>query len=142
VARTDSTAVKALLRNGSEGGDYDDVHSPDLTYHIRVANSFVTRVNTCATAKGYSLTSDELTDLETAMAAHFYTKSDRVYQSKSTAGASGAFVLDPQNPEPYKSMAIEMDPSGCVSALLNRQRAAGFWLGRPPSEQTDYVDRD
>jgi hypothetical protein len=142
MARTDAATVKALLRNGSVGGDYDDTNNPDLTYHIRAANSFVNRVNTCATAKGYTLTSDELTDIETAVAAHFYTKSDRVYQSKSTMGASGAFVLDPQVPEPYKSLAMEMDPSGCVNALLNRQRVGGYWLGRPPSEQTDYVDRD
>ncbi len=142
MARTTSAEVVLVLRNGSLGGDYDDTNSPDLTPFITAANLFTTRVAECATRKGITLSTAELLAIETWMAAHFYTKSDRVYQSKSTAGASGAFVLDPVVPEPYKSAAMEMDPSGCVAALLSRQRAGGYWLGRPPSEQTDYVDRD
>lgn len=140
--RTTEALVKAVLRLGSQGGDYDDANNPSLTRYIAAANLIVDRVATCATDRDLDLTTAELTEIETWLAAHYYTKSDRVYSSRSTKSKSGQFVLDPKVPEPYKAAAIEMDASGCLAAILSRQRAGGFWLGKAPSEQTDYVDRD
>jgi hypothetical protein len=142
MARTTEALVKSVLRLGSQGGDYDDANNPSLTRPIAAANQFVTRAATCATNRGITLSSDELTEIETWMGAHFYTKMDRVYQSKSTNGASASFVLDPKVPEPYKAAAIEMDASGCVAALLAGNRARLSWVGKAPSEQTAYEDRD
>src|SRR5207249_294049 len=99
-------------------------------------------VSSCAAGKGLNLTTEELREVETWIAAHLYTKSDPVYTSRTTSAASGVFVRAPNNPEPYKDGAIAIDPSGCVNAALNQLRAGGFWLGKAPSEQTDYKDRD
>lgn len=136
MARTTVGAIKELLDI-----NYDTVNNPSLNPYLLMASAFVDRVIDCATEKGISLTTTEKELLERAMGAHFYTKTDPVYQSRSTLSASGSFVRDPKTPEPYKDMAISLDPSGCVAALLNRQTASGFWLGKNPSEQTDYEDR-
>jgi hypothetical protein len=44
----------------------------------------------------------------------------------------------------YGQTATRLDKSGCLAALATGERkvAGGVWLGRRPSEQTDYVDRD
>ena len=142
MARTTEALVKAVLRLGSQGGDYDDANNPSLTRYIAAANLLTTRVATCATNRGVTLSDDELTEIETWLGAHYYTKADRVYQSKSTNGASASFVLDPKNPEPYKAVALEIDISGCLAALLAGNRARLKWVGKVPSEQTAYEDRD
>jgi hypothetical protein len=145
VARTTSAAVKDVLRLGSLGGDYDDANEPSLTPYITAANLIVTRVNTCATARGRTLSAAELAEIETWLAAHFYVQSDQTYASKSTGGASASFhgqtgmYLESSR---YGQTAVSLDYSGCLSALGNRRTAAGYWLGRRPSEQTDYSERD
>lgn len=132
MARTDATAVQTLL-----GRNYDSRNSPDLTPYVDMATAFVDRVITCATAKGVTLSTAEAELIERNMAAHFYTRTDPLYQSKSTLSASGSYARG-KEVESYKANATEMDPSGCVNALLNRQRASMSWLGKADSEKLDW----
>lgn len=140
--RTTADAVKKVL---AAGGDYDAAREPELAPYIRAANLIVSRVNECATQYGETLTSSELRELEAWVAAHCYMCSDQGYTSRNTEGASGQFQgrtdmhLDGTK---YGQLAQTLDVSGCLTALGKQQRAFGAWLGRPPSEQTDYVDRD
>lgn len=105
--------------------------------HIQAASVVIDRVNTCASARGYTLTAAELTELERWLAAHFYVHRDPQYRSRKTSDASGEF--DTLN---YLETAKSLDPSGCLAAQMERNRAGGFWLGKPKSQQTSYSDRD
>jgi hypothetical protein len=144
MPRTDAELVKDVLRLGSEGGDYDDRNNPTLTPYITAANLLVTRVLTCATAKGVPLTDDEALVLETWLAAHGYALSDQPYAEKSTQRSKGVFQgrtgmrLEATK---YGQMALDLDPSGCLAAVTKKQTVGMSWLGRTPTEQTDYLDR-
>jgi len=137
--RATPAAVKEVL---AAGRDYDTDNMPNLAPYIRAANLIVDRVKTCASTRGKALTAAELTEIETWLAAFFYTRSDPIYQNKSTAGGGAGFVSDPVDPERYRAGAIALDHSGCLVSLLKNQRATAFWLGKPPSDQIAYVDRD
>lgn len=137
MGRTNSGAVQGIL-----GQDYDKVNAPSLLGYIDSATVIVDRVYTCALNKGITLTSTELELIERWTAAHLYTKSDPTYSSRSTQGRSGSFIRGKDEPEPYKDAAIGVDYSGCLNAILNRKFASATWVGLPPSEQTDYEDRD
>ncbi len=131
MPRTNDQLVKDLL-----GADYDPCRPLDV--FIRSAYSMMTRVIACATDKGVTISTEDRKLIETWLAAYLYTRSDRVYTSRSN-GASGSFA-DTANA--YMMQAIQLDPSGCLPAILNRNTASMDWLGKPPSEQIDYVDRD
>lgn len=134
--RTTPEVVQSIL-----GSDYDTANMPDLTPRIRAANLLVSRVATCASDKGVPLTTGELTEIEAWLAAWYYTKTDPVYLSRSTAGRSGAFVRGKEEPEPYKDGALALDPSGCLNALLNRRRAMVAWGGKVEADQIDVDQR-
>ena len=134
MARTTPSAVQDVL-----GGDYDGTTT--VTPFIDAANAVVSRVYTCAANKGITLSTVELELIERWLAAHFYTTSDPVYQSKNTSKAGASFVR-PKELEPYLDRAVLLDYSGCLKNILMRQTASLTWLGRPPSEQTDYIQRD
>lgn len=117
--------------------------STKLDRYIKGASLIVDRVVTCSANTDYELTDAEAKEIETWLAAHLYTKMDPTYSSRSTNGASGSFVRDPKIPEPFKDGALMLDPSGCLAiALKTVPKVSAGWMGRPPSEQTDYVDRD
>ncbi len=147
MARTTAAAVKLVLGDSSThaqgAGDYDG--SRDLTPFIDSASSIVDRVAACATNKGKTLSSTELELIERWLSAHLYMMSDQQYASKSTAGASASFratgglSLDGST---YGQTAKIVDHSGCLAAFDKRQTAQLVWLGKAPSDQTDYEDRD
>lgn len=142
MARTDSTQVAAVL---APGKDYDTTNAPSLTRFITAANLVVTRVNTCATAKGYSLSSDELTEMETWLAAHYYTRSDKPFAAKNELGAGGTYqgqTAKRLEASFYGQTALDLDPSGCLAAIANGVKASMAWGGKAPSDQIDYQDRD
>jgi hypothetical protein len=137
MARTTSTQVAAVLLN-----DYDNAAQPDLTPYIDSASSMVDAILNCASQRGLPLSSTQQEIVERWLSAYFYTRTDPIYASKTTAGASGNFVSDPElGPERYKQAAIQLDPSGCLNAFLNRRFATQAWLGKNPTSQIDYVDR-
>ncbi len=128
---------------GALGDDY--ACGRPLTIFIRMASSFVDRVVECATRKGFTHTATELKDLETLVAAHAYQASDPGYASKTTAGASASFLGQAGmkfDATRYGQLAQTMDASGCVAALGQRKTATMDWLGKPPSEQIPYDQRD
>jgi hypothetical protein len=120
------------------GDNWDGVAS--VMPYIATANLVVTRVNTCATAAGYTLTAEELEMMERWLACDFYTKMDPVYTSKSTLSASGSFMRGKE--EPYRMGALALDPSGCLKSILDSKQVSGFWAGKPASEQIPYNERD
>ena len=143
VARTNPNAVQTLLRSGAADSDYDGVSS--LTPHIDTANVIVTRVNTCAVSKGITLSSTELELIERWLAAHSYVMSDQTYASKKTGERSAVFhgktgmSLEATK---YGQMALTLDISGCLKAISRGIRQEVVWLGKAPSDQIDYSDRD
>jgi hypothetical protein len=134
MARTTTTAVQTLL-----GRNYDTRNLPSLDPYVEMATAFVDRVVICAAAKGIAITDAELELIERNMAAHYYTRTDPLYASKSTLSASGSYARG-KEVEVYKANAIELDPSGCVNALLGRKKASMSWLGKPKSEQMDWEE--
>ena len=134
MSRTRATQVEEIL-----GRNY--IPGVDLTPYIDVASAIVTRVNTCAVAKGYTLTSSELELIERWYAAWVYTDMDPLYRSKSTGGASGSFDTDPKQKR-YLRQAIALDPSGCLAGIVAGHNAGAIWLGKTPSERIDYTQRD
>lgn len=135
MARTTSSAVSTEL-----GRDYDG--SKDLTRAIAMASTLVDQVVTCAAAKDITLDSTIQEQLECLLACHFYTRTDRVYRKRATGRASGEFLYDPKNPEPYKASAIELDYSGCLEAIFTKNVSKVVWMGKRVSEQIDYQDRN
>lgn len=104
---------------------------------IRMANTLTDRVNTQATTKGVTLTTAELTDIERLLSAFFYEHRDSGFLQRSTGKASGQFEK-----HPYLDSAIMLDHSGSLKSLTEGKRASMHWLGKPPSDQIDYANRD
>lgn len=142
--RTTASLVQAVL--GDDYGPRLDGSLPDLTPFITAANTITNRVVACASAKGLALSDGgqdtEAEQVERWLAAYFYTKQDPIYSSKSTSGASGSFVRDADEANPYRGAAINIDYSGCLAAILKRQFAFFSWLGKPPSAQIPVEQRD
>ncbi len=128
MAYTNVAAVQILL--GSNYGEMEDGTFPDLQTYIDSANVVVTQMRVIATReKRYYHPAVELEMVERWLAAHLYTKMDPFYSNKSTAGASAGFVQGRVEKEPYKDGAINMDASGVLNALLNRQFASMSSIG-------------
>lgn len=147
MARTTAAAVKAVLLPGK---DYDTENSPDLTPFIDTASAYVDDIVTCAADQdpAVTLTDARLELIERWLAAHFYVVSDQTYASKSTEGASASFhgqtgmYIESSR---YGQTAMSLDKSGCLASIggsAGRIRVGTAWLGKAPSNQTDYVDRD
>ena len=129
--RTNADKVKAVL-----GGDYDGRR--DLTFAIRSANIVITRAATLATDCGESIAAATLAEAETWVAAGHYIRSDRIYTSRSTLGASGSFKVEGENP--YLTTAKDLDPY--IAAVLDNAVADVDWLGKPESERLTYDERN
>ncbi len=146
--RTDEDAVKALLRPGTEEGDYDDTNTPDLTVHIQTASVIADQVALCAVAKGKTLTESQLELIERWLAAHFYVMSDQVLHKVSTLNSYGQFQGETKmqlDASKYGQSAKLVDTSGCLaeidaSAANKTKRVRGIWLGKLPAERNDFED--
>lgn len=117
----------------------------DVLPFIRLANVLVGKIVDCAADKDITLSTAQLRELEGLLAAHFYSFRDQQYISKRTERAQAAFMgktgmgLDYS---PWGQAAKMLDNSGCLADFESGVTAEMFWLGLPPSEQTDYKDRD
>lgn len=139
-----SDEIKEILRNGTEGGDYDDINNPSLTPDIRWSSFIVARLAICSTNKGEPYSSELLDEIQRWLAAHAYAMSDRVYTQRSTLRASGTFggTLDKYLEfTPYGQQAKLLDHLGCLEALGKTKAVSAIWMGRRPSAQTDVEDR-
>lgn len=140
AVRTDSDAVKAILLL-----DYDSVRTPDLSPFIEAASAIVDDVVTCATEKGTSINSTRQELVERWLSAHFYKQSDKEHMSSSNLGASASFAGQTAMgfmSTRYGQMACRLDSTGCLDNIDQTQEVSLDWLGLPPSEQTDYDQRD
>lgn len=135
MAYTTVGAIEELLSTNYKAG-------VSLTRYLAMASSTVARMLTCATAKGFTHTADEKEQIECALAAHYYTKTDPVYLSETLGRSSGSYVRNPKIPEPYKDMAIALDGSGCLEKILNAKRGGLTWAGKTPTEAIDWQDRE
>ncbi len=140
MARVVDADVVAIL-----GNHYDSAAAPSLTPFITPATLLVDRIHKYDTN---SLLDDaSLAEIEKYLAAHFYALQDQILQSKGTNRASGSFQgqtgkgLDGTQ---YGQMAKVLDETGYLARMDQPQRpkASLGWLGKRPSEQTDYEDRD
>lgn len=146
MARTTTEQVVLVL-----GDDYDGVTSLDTA--IEMANRLTNRLESAVEDWEDNWQKPGAGDLEAVeryLAAHYYATSDRPFQSARTGDASGTFqgktgmYLDSTY---YGQMAIMNDPSGYLKAWGNSDskgtlRGGLSWLGKKPSEQINYYDRD
>jgi hypothetical protein len=142
---TTAAAVKKVLLD-----DYDSEGAPDLTPFIEAAGAMLSAVQTCALAKGITL-SDTLNEIiERWLSAHFYCVSDSKLASARTGEAAGAFqgktgmYLESTT---YGQAAMSLDPSGCLRAIdvklsQGRKVASVNWLGLRRSVRKSYAERD
>lgn len=136
---TDALVIECLI------GDYDSENNPSLARCIKWATLLTDRVSTCATDKDWTLSSDELEEIETNLAAHKYCLTDRTYRSRNTLSAGGAFDGNTAmglDATMYGQAAKMLDTSGCLSAFDKGQRGGMEWMGLPVNEQTTYWDRN
>jgi hypothetical protein len=142
MSRTTPGQVQTLL-----AGDYDG--ATDLQQHCDSASATVDDlVQQASTVRGVSMLASRLELIERNLAAHDYVMTDQTYQSKTTQGASAQFQGKTDmylEGSKYGMKAMRLDTSGCLQALYadtKRKVCQGFWLGKPPSQQIDYKDRD
>lgn len=116
---------------------------------IRAASALVDRVETMDTDD--LLTAAQLQDVETWLAAHFYAHRDQLYQSKNTERAGATFQGQTGmglNSTQYGRTAMTLDVSRGLAKLDaevgtgGKRKAGMMWLGKPPSTQIAYEDRD
>jgi len=117
---------------------------------IAAASAIVDWIDgTCDSSNVLSTT--QLRQIETWLAAHFYSRRDPGFLEKATDKARGVF--QGQTAMHFDSTfwgqtAMEIDVSGCLTKRNNEMKTGMLakvgltWLGKPPSTQTDYVDRD
>lgn len=135
MARTSNALVIDNLKN-------DYVLGATLTRPINIATLIVNRMVECATRKGLTYNSDELLEIETQLASHYYTRTDRLYRMRMTDRASGTWLYNQKNPEPYLANALELDYIGCLNAVLNQKRAGIDWLGKDDPDKLTYDERN
>lgn len=138
--RTSEPKVQGILGDNWDG-------STSVRPFIETANVLTDEVSTCAAARDITLSSALLERIECFLSAHFYAHADPLFSEKKTERASGVFQVGKAEEGGYKSTqygksAISLDISGCLAMFNKGQQPTIAWLGKPPSEQTDYVDRD
>ena len=111
---------------------------------IAGASAIVDRIKACAATRSLALSDAELKEIERWLSAHFYCRVDKTYQSKNTGAASAQFTgqtgmsLDSTE---YGQTAMNLDWSGCLSALSKRAFAHSTAVGRSPSDQLTSDER-
>lgn len=144
MANTPRTTADQVIAVLTPGQDYDLINNPDLTRQIKAASLTVDRIAACATTKGLTLSTEELTEIETWLAAHRYCISDKTYQSKSTGPASASFTGQTGKgceATLYGQEALRLDYSGCLEAIDKRKFASAAWLGKSPTNQRSLEER-
>ena len=149
--RTTAALVQGIL-NTDYGPLSDGITLPDLTPYIATASMVIDQAKVVALNKGpaFAIADTGVNGpaelLERWLSAHFYCMMDPNYKSKSTAGASATFQrpIDGTGFEStsYGQMAVAMDYSGALKNISAKQRATMTWLGKPPSQQVPYLQRN
>lgn len=135
--RTTEDRVRAIIDNSSE---------IDVTPFIRVANRLVSKID--AKDTDGLLDAEDLVEIETWLAAHFYAHRDQLLTSKSTSGASGSFQGQTGmffSSTQYGQTALVLDVTGYLASLAQqaengRKKVQFVWLGSTEQEQRGYTD--
>lgn len=138
--RTTHAAVVEVL-----GNDYSADQGRSTVPFIDTVTGLVTRVAALAAQRGFTYTSAELERMECWLAAWAYALSDKPLTQESKGRASGSYAGETGKrleANLYGQQALTMDFSGALQALTAGKVVGGVWLGRRPSEQTDYDNRD
>lgn len=130
--RTTEGEVKSLLQR-----NYDAKNKPNLAVRIRMANSLVNQLATRSAANGSPLPADTLKLIEANLAAHFYCTADPMAQSENFGGASASY-----DKRSFLEDAKALDWTGTLTGMLNPKKISIGWLGKAPSEQIPYWQRD
>jgi len=137
---TTKAAVQGLL-----GRNYDSAKGYDLQPYIDSADALIDAMVQCAAKKSYTYSDLQLEIIERWLSGHYYGLMDQMFTSKSTAGASASFQGQTQmnlDSTFYGQTAQGLDPTGCLTAITQRHIARATWLGKPPSAQIPYDQRD
>lgn len=135
--RADDAGVRLII---------DTLSTIDTAQFITPANVLTDRVATKDTAG--ILSSAALTQIETWLAAHFYATRDQQYSEKKTGDASAKFqigipreggLLDGTE---WGRNAMALDFTGCLRSINKGGKVSMDWLGKAPSNQIDYVNRN
>lgn len=134
--RSSTEEIGAIVR------DYDlDI---DMNPFIRMANVLTDRVS--AKDTGSLLSSAELAEIERWLAAHFYETRDHELATETTEKSQGDYAGEfGKGLERTRAgqNAMLFDETGYLRRISKGTVVAKLaWLGKPPSTQVDYVDRD
>lgn len=136
--RTSEPKVQGILGDNWDG-------STSVRPFIDTATVLTDEVSTCAAARGVTLSSALLERTECLLAAHFYAHADQLFTEKKTERSSAIFQGRTDKgleSTQYGQSAITLDTSGCLAMFSKGQQPTVAWLGKPPSEQIAYKDRD
>lgn len=134
--RVTPTDVDAIIR------DYDtDI---DLAPFITMANVLTDKVSSKDTDS--ELTTGQLVEIERLLSAHFYDQRDHDLENEITGDAegkyTGKFGMGLERTR-HGQDAMMLDTTGYLRKISKGiVKAGATWLGKPPSTQVDYVDRD
>lgn len=122
--------------------DYDT--SIDLMLFIEMANVLTNRV--VAQDTGGLLGTAEQKQIERCLAGHFYRTRDHGLATEKNEQASGnytdVFGMGLESTREGKD-ALLFDETGYLAKISNKNtKCKVSWLGKAPSNQIDYVDRD
>jgi len=140
MARTNETEVRELIEVSSD---------LNLTAFITAANGLTSQLAS-ADSDG-ELSTTELRMIEAYLAAHFASHRDQQYQSKSTGKANATFQGKTDmylESSLWGQTAMMLDTTGWLAKRNKENKEGGkrklsvTWLGKPPSTQDDYEDRD
>lgn len=118
--------------------------SLNLSSFMRRANALTDKV--AAKDSNSELSTAMLVEIETCLACHFAERRDHAYAEKSTGKAKGIFQgqfgMGLEGTK-WGQDAMLLDVTGYLRGLnKGKIKAKVMALGKPPSEQIDYVDRD
>jgi hypothetical protein len=145
--RTTPAAVKAVLAR-----DYDSVDEPSLTPYLDAASLLVGDLEDAASTAPAAA---RLELVERWLAAHYYALSDQPYSDEWTEGAKATYQGKTGmyfEATKYGQAALGLDTTGYLAGLQaaavvasggsSRVTAGVSWLGKAPSAQRDYNQRD
>ncbi len=136
--RTTDEAVRGII---------ETTESINTAPFIRAANALTDYLESEDADLDSVLTAHLLVQIETYLAAHFYARRDPQYRSRATSKAKAKFQGISSGPRlestDWGQDAMVLDVSGILAQINKGRRTVGVaWLGLPPSDQTDYADRD
>ena len=139
--RTTAAAVQAVLLPGN---DYDGTSSLE-PFMAAANNSIDAYIVAVAQYKSVTVTSTLAELLERWLAAFFYKMSDQQYQSKNSGKSSASFrgtTGTDLSSNTYGVAVRMMDPYRVLAPLMEGRIASTVWLGKVPSEQIPYEQRN